>query len=158
MLHRPATPIRPYPGDADPAGLTRLLKTALLPSAQNCFQSKLIEIGYVSQIILRFGRSRRALMTRPETAGALDTVDEVTSGGAGPGPAASVHVPVRVGLRVVASAAFPIVLNSNVCALARLLAAKVVDLILGSSPRPPSDVSYCRHGDDMPLYPPGGLL
>ena len=98
-------------------------------------------------------------MTRLETAGLLDTVDGVMSGWARPSPIApTTHLPVRVGLRVVASAAFPIVLNSNVCALARLLAAKVVDLILGSSPRPPCDVSYCRHGDDMPLYSPGGLL
>jgi len=36
-----------------------------------------------------------------------------------------------------------------------MVAEKAADLILGNTPLPAADVSYYRHRDSAPLYPPG---
>ena len=50
---------------------------------------------------------------------------------------------------------FPYVTNGNIYAPVMMVAEKAADLILGNSPLSPADVPYYRHGDGMPLYPPG---
>ena len=67
---------------------------------------------------------------------------------------ASMRVHGLDGLRVVDASVMPYVTNGNIYAPVMMIAEKAADLILGSTPLPPENVAFYRHGSD-PAQPSG---
>ena len=68
---------------------------------------------------------------------------------------ATMRVHGTAGLRVVDASVFPYVTNGNIYAPVMMVAEKAADLIAGHTPLPPLDLPWYRHGEQLPLYPPG---